>query len=210
MIRRIRLFPLLAVLLSGCLALPTQRSAETAWPSGPNSVSLIDGAVVLDAPDGYCLEADTADRRDTAQSLYFAACGPGYPHAVMSAVLSAERTPGILDANGAELLAAYFASDRGRATLSRSGNANSVTVHATEIGQGVVILHLTDTSSSDKAGLSPTYWRAVAELNGHLVTFAVLPFTDLDLPPETLRVLLDQFVEASQTGSRQAAERSAG
>jgi hypothetical protein len=200
-------FSLAFLSLASCLALPGKAPDVMVWPNGPNSVSLLAGEVVLDAPDGYCLEAEEADRKDTAQSLFFAACGPGYPHVVMSAVVSAGVTPGILDQTGAQALAAYFASARGHETLSRTGKASSVTLHSTEIGDGVVVLHLSDTSSSLKAGLTPMYWRAVAELNGHLVTFAVLPFSDATLPEETARALLDQFVEASQTLSQPEAER---
>lgn len=201
MIWRIGLLPLATLVLSACLALPGKAPEAVPWPSGPNSVSLLEGRVVLDAPDGYCLEAEEADKQDTGQSLFFAACGPGYPHLVMSAVVSAGQTPGILDETGLQTLATYFASERGRETLSRGGKASSVTLHATEIGEGILLLHLSDTSSLPKAGLSPTYWRAIAELNGHLVTFAVLPFSDAAMPDETVRALLDQFVVASQTGS---------
>jgi len=202
MLRRTGFFPLILLLLSGCmLAIAPREPTGEIWPSGPNAVSLLSGAVIVDAPDGFCLETRPPDPKEATRSLFFAACGPGYPHVILSAVTSAQATPGILDEAGAETLARYFESDKGRQTLSRSGKAENVTLHETLIGDHAIVMHLSDTSRTPKADLAPTYWRAVAEVNGHLVTFAVLPFTDYDLPDDVAHDLLDRFVAASQDAS---------
>jgi hypothetical protein len=199
---RIGIIPLASAALAGCLTLGSKdKDSVMLWPSGPNVISLMEGTVIIDAPDGYCLEEAEASGSEAGQSLFFAACGPGYPHVVLSAVASPALTQGILDEQGTAALAGYFATDRGRQSLSRSGKPADVTVLQTAIGEGVVILELNDASASPRAGLAPGYWRAVAEVGGHLVTFAVLPFSDSDMPDETLLGLLQSFVAGSREGS---------
>lgn len=199
----------MTVLLSGCLS-PTSGTSDSSWPAGPNAVSLLGGEVVIDAPAGYCLDPSATQTDPPAMTVFFAACGPGYPHVAMSAVVAEGRTPGILKPEGVEALSRYFSTERGRTSLSRAGKAENVTVHATEIGEEIVVLHLSDTSRTAKVGIAPSYFRAVTELNGHLVTFSVLPFNDLGMPDSTVRDLLDRLVEASRVASKPADAQEAG
>ena len=195
----------MTLLTTGCLS-QTSASDRPGWPDGPNAVSLLGGEVVIDAPDGYCLDQTATLADGPAQTVFFAACGPGYPHVAMTAVVAQGRTAGILSPDGTAALARFFATERGLSSLSRSGRAGTVTIQSSEVGESIVVLHLTDTSPSAQTGLAQRYVRAVTELNGHLVTFSVLPFTDRGMPDATVRDLLDRLVAASSAASRLSAE----
>jgi hypothetical protein len=93
---------------------------------------------------------------------------------------------------------AFFASDAGRAALSRSGQASTVKVLQT-IAQGdVLFIELTDSSASTGTRVQAQSWRAVTGVKGRIVSVSVLGLAEQPLASATLRALAEAFVRSVQ------------
>jgi hypothetical protein len=68
----------------------------------------------------------------------------------------------------------YFRSDEGRALLSRTQDAETVTVLETDAVGDMFLLHASDTSAGAVEGVVPDYWRAYFDLGPRIATLSVL------------------------------------
>jgi hypothetical protein len=148
---------LIALLLSGCVA-----------PIGtPKAAPVLGGALQVGVPAGYCIDR-TAGREDGDTAIVvMGKCtqASAVPPAVLTTAIGPAASAGVL-AGGGQALAAYFTSDAGRAALSRSGRANTVTVlQAKSVGTAFV-MRIRDRNAGE-------YWRGVAPVAGRLVTITV-------------------------------------
>lgn len=145
----------LAVGLAGCVA---------EEGGGIRSVALLDGQITATAPAGYCI-APGAGRRDADSAvILMGPCRAG--GATVPALVTVTVGPGASAgaiAGGGEALAAFFASEAGRATLSRSGRGRDVVVLEAKAQGDVFLLRLRDRIAGD-------YWRAISGLRGRLVS----------------------------------------
>lgn len=188
--------------LAGALAaVPLAGFAQTASPRG---VALMNGAVRLAGPAGYCVDMQAVDAGETSVFVLLASCaalnGEG-PSPRQTAVLTASVAEGAPSAAPLEdsfpEMAAFFRSEQGRAALSRVGAADSVTVQTVTALDGVMYLRIADAAAA--AGgqpVEPEYWRAVFALKGRIVTLSVLGARDRPLAAPDKRRLLDAFVRA--------------
>lgn len=164
-------------------------------------VRVLDGGVAIGGPAGYCV--DPVGMRDNADGAFVllgscaALSGDGAArHPGHLAVLTASVTPragGPAVAEIAEEMAAHFASEAGRAMLSRSGRAETVTLRAVEAQEGALSLHVSD--SSDFAGpeVAQDYLRAVFDLGDSIVMLSVVPLAAQPMEPQAVQALLDAF-----------------
>ncbi|MDP3959937.1 MAG: cation transport ATPase [Pseudorhodobacter sp.] len=188
----------LALLLAGCVP---EVGGFAAAPLRLQAV--LAGAVTVAAPRGYCVEPTAVlETADTALVLIGRCTGgaanPRAP-AILSAAVSGPGS-GLDIATSAAALAGFFGSEPGRAALSRSGSAATVTVlEAGAVGE-VFVISLRDTSPDPTA--SAESWRAVLALAGRLVTLTVSGTSAAPLDPEAGRALLDRFVAAMQAANR--------
>lgn len=174
--------------------------------SAPLRVTVDGRAVVVTGPSGYCVDRAGSTEGPAGAFVLLGSCaalggGRARPDGA-PAVLTASVTPGGsgagLDATQFPALARHFASEAGRAALSRSGDAASVTLsEALSVGD-VLYLRLVDRSAGGSADgaqrVEPEYWRAILVLRGRMVTLSVLSHADRPLPPDAARPLLEAFV----------------
>ncbi len=188
---------LAALALSACV--------EGMAPSGsaPRAVAVAGGAVVATGPSGYCVDRTASRGGAEGSFVLFGTCAalsgsaaagqPGKP-----AVLTASVAPGAADeaafVASFPAMARFFASDAGRAALSRAGKAATVQVGTVSSRDGVLYLSLTDTAAQRGKTVEPDYWRAILQLRGHLVTLSVMSLADRPLVPAEKRQILDAFV----------------
>lgn len=183
--------------LSACV--PT----EFGGISGVATRSLVvsDGAVTVTAPQGYCI--DRSASRDGAEGAFvligtcaalsgaLSAGQPVKPAVLTASVLTgapAEGIAGILPE-----MSGFFATEAGRAALSRSGEADSVDL-LQAVSQGdTLYLRVSDRSAAE-APVEPEYWRAVLALRGRMVTLSSLSLAKFPLTQEEKRSVLEQFV----------------
>lgn len=184
----------LVALISGCAALPGGSLA-------PDEVEVVGGAVTVTGPQGYCV--DTATRSDGAAGavVLLGSCAAlrqtsTAPRPDRDAVLSATvaAAPGASALGATEDLTEFFRGEAGRAMLSRSGAADTVELLDAYGREGVLFLHLRDSSAFDGPRVAPQYWRALMELRGHLVTLSVLSPEGDALSPQGGLSTLEAFV----------------
>jgi hypothetical protein len=193
--------------LGGCAA------GESADAPGPHARAVAAGAtrVTLAAPAGFCMDRRASRPAADPPMLLFLPCGEDAP--VRPALLTATAAPGdptdtVVGSGPA--LERYLRSAPGRAGLSRSGQAESVTVLGTVMRGGALVVHLRDTSPPPAPGLSATYRRAFLDAGGALVSVAVLGIADDPLGNVESRVLLDRFVAATKAANAAPARAGPG
>ncbi|SPF75065.1 hypothetical protein ALP8811_00049 [Aliiroseovarius pelagivivens] len=171
--------------------------------------TVMSGAVTVAAPKGYCV--DVSSLRDQASGAFvpFGACAaltrnvadpsPKTP-AFLVASVSALPTAVVSSAEDPEALMeqarAFLESAAGRAALSRSGDASTVTVLDLKIASGVVKVLTRDSSDNRPASLSDTTWRAFLSIGDKLVVASVTGFTKHPIDPRNSLTQLDKFITA--------------
>jgi len=187
----------LSLLLAGCV---TGVGGFAAAPLRAQAV--LAGAVTVAGPKGYCVEPTAVlEAADTALVL-IGRCQGGAADRHAPAILSVavgEVGSGLDVASSGAALARFFGSEPGRAALSRSGRAATVTVLETLAVGDVFVIRLNDTGPDPTA--SPESWRAVLTLAGRLVTLTVTGTIEAPLDPEAGRALLDRFTQAMQAAN---------
>ena len=159
------------------------------------SMVLRDGAAVVAAPPGYCLDATNSRPKDG-----FAVMAPC---AVFGASVSRNVPPGIVTfqlgepgsaavrGNEAEM-GALLKSPQGAALLSASGQAASVTVGGVDRARNRVTVGFTDSAPQEIPGTDPRIWRAFTDLGDRLLTVSVRGPAAAPLDEDDALPLLDR------------------
>jgi len=214
----------LGVLLSlaGCTFAPggggVLRATGAADPP-PTRMAVAQGNVMIAGPRGFCIDRDaSAERKGGGALTVLSACramggglfAPRPAHdAVLTAAVAAPGPGPALD-TASTGLEAYFASQTGRAALSRSGKADTVTVLESLPSDGALLLHLTDTAPFAWGAVQPDYWRALLAVGGRTVTVSVLARPDAGLPREAGLSLLRDFMASMRAATAEAGRKPAG
>ncbi|QYK41838.1 MAG: cation transport ATPase [Paracoccaceae bacterium] len=153
------------------------------------------------APHGFCAAEDSRSRIGANDFVAFTRC----PGATGSPVLLT-ATVGIPGSGSVAPdpagLAAFFTSQAGRRMLSRAGRADSVTVHEVIATDGATLLHLTDRARAPGTALGGEGWRAVAAIDGRLVTLTVSGTVAAPLAAPVGRRLIDGFLRATRAANQ--------
>lgn len=191
-----------AALLLGLLALPVPGGADTV---APRMVALMNGALKVAGPVGYCIDMGAIRGNERGVFLLLGSCaalnGGGAAPPRQSAVLTASVVTGAPSSaplsDSFAQMAAFFASEAGRAALSRVGKAASVRVVEVQTSGEVMILRVADGSAtSGGKPVEQDYWRAIFEAKGRIVTLSVLGLSDQPIGVAQKRALLESFVRA--------------
>lgn len=179
----------LILLLGGCVA------GEIGFSGSSRATPILGGQVNLGVPRGYCMDPAASQVAEDSAVMIIGRCsdaGAEAPAAITATV--GEAGSAAVLAAGVPALSAYFASDEGRAALSREGVAEAVVVQEIRSSDGVLSLHLTDRALGD-------YWRAVMAARGRLVTLAVTSPDGQPLSSDQGKALLDTAVQAMQSAN---------
>lgn len=187
------------LLLPGCLpeGMPRFLTAVAPAPAVAPDPVLLAGAVMPSAPPGWCPDPRAAQEDAAGAFRLFVPCGAAAPALLTVSVLGASEAA----APDPARLDAFFRSEIGRAALSRSGDAGSVTVVQTGMAEDAFLLQVRDLAPLAGATVGAESWRAVLPLNGRLVALAALSPADPPLPPATLRSVLDGFLAAMRAAN---------
>lgn len=171
------------------------------------------GAVTISGPAGYCI--DRAATRDRAEGAFvlLGTCAalsgvarPGMPAApaVLTATVRPGAPQGVPFSRSFPAMARFLRATLGRAALSRSGQAGTVSL-AEVLSRGEVLyLRVRDTSAGNGQPMEPEYWRAILGLRGQIVTLSALGLRERPLPAAEKRRVLEAFVAQVQTANRAA------
>ncbi len=174
--------------LAGCL------DAGTALRQRP----VLDGAVIVAAPRGYCIDPDGLREGDGAALALVGRCASGTaaPAILTVAVGPAGTAQGLIGAQQA--MANFFASAEGRAALSRTGDGTTVTVDEVVVQGSAVLIRLQDSSPNPQAPGQSKSWRSVLPIGNRLVSLTVTGAGDGGLSTTQGQALLTAFVDAMQ------------
>jgi hypothetical protein len=183
-----------AALFGGLLALAGCMEAGASLRQRP----VLGGAVTVAAPSGYCIDPTGVLEGDGSALALIGRCANGTAvPAILTVTVGAEGSgQGIVE--GQTALADFFASDQGRAALSRVGDATTVTVQETTVLGSAVLVAMTDSSPNPQAPGQTQSWRGVLPLEGRLVSLTVSGAGDTTLSSDQGRGLLMRFVAAMQ------------
>lgn len=155
----------MVAVLSGCLDGTGTSTAET---------QRILEDVVIAGPAGYCIDPDGSNDvfalLGACDSLYGVDMRPEH-YAILSATVSETDSAAPIPMSD---YATFFASDIGRAALSRDGDASTVSVLSSDIRDDVLFFQIRDTSVINADSLAAEYWRALFRIDGKMVTLNVM------------------------------------
>ena len=168
------LFLLLLVPLAGCFetAPLTEAATRVLQPaSGPAQVRVLDGAVTVEGPAGYCVDVEATRESDIEAFVLLVRCRNTLrPAPVLSATITGLATDGNPDTF--RRLTGFLQSAPGRAQLSRTGDPRDVDVVEATYAEGAIWLLIHD--SGNPRAFDETYWRAILPVAGRIVTLSVL------------------------------------
>lgn len=167
------------LVLGLALCQPLTAGAETALPK---AVTLRAQEITVQGPAGYCPDPATLSQRDGAVAVLLGRCtdrAAALP-AVISVTFGRAGSAAVMASGGAEM-AAFFASEAGRKSLSRRGRAADVAVTSARSLGDLFLFRVTDRAEG-------TYWRGMTALNGRTVSIKV---TGPDLDETESRKLVE-------------------
>lgn len=140
------------------------------------SLSMLEGAAVVQGPDGYCIDPQSS--RASTGFAVLASCGLVSNQAVIPPVeglitvqIGAQGSASVNSASSQ--IAAMMRTPTGAQMLSESGQAATVVVEAVERAEGLVVVRFTDSAPSEIAGLGPIAYRAFLDIGGRLTTVSL-------------------------------------
>lgn len=189
---KLRLGCLLAMGLALCL--PHGAVAQTeASKAMPKALVLRGDDITLQGPAGYCPEPGTLTQTDGAASVLLGRCDAASSAvpAVISVTFGRPGSAAAMAAGGAQM-AAFFASDAGRSSLSRRGRASDVTVTSARSLGDLFLFRVDDRGEG-------VYWRGMTALAGRTVSIKV---SGPDLAEADSRALVEDTVKALRRANR--------
>jgi hypothetical protein len=171
-----RTFLAVCVALMGCDGATTGQNLH--------ELSVLNGAITVAAPKGYCIDKKASVARGSATVLLIGRCDDQgqVAAAVVTLTIGGPASAGVLAA-GPQALGEYFASNAGRKVLARDGNADHVQIVQMQSDGRGLLLHLNDQVAGD-------YWRAIAAIKGRLVTISASGVPEAPLTPGQARALV--------------------
>jgi hypothetical protein len=166
---------LLIVAISGCVP-----------ASATRSVAILDGAVQLVPPQGYCIDRSASRESKDHAVILMGRCSSASLRnaAVISVTVGPSGSASVLRGGGAEL-SRLFRSNRGRALLSRSGRAQDLQLLSLSQLEEIFLLRLRDRRVGD-------YWRAITGAHGRLIAVSATGAPGLTLSPQVGKALVTQ------------------
>ncbi|MCA0042281.1 hypothetical protein [Celeribacter litoreus] len=184
------LFVISAVLSACQMALPNEAG-------GIKTASLGGGVVDVMAPGGFCVDPASLRSGFVLMGHCSGLNGQHNPRLKGRTAVITLSLSDPLDQTAvfeADELSRVFSTVAGRAALSRSGRAETVTVLESSVKDDAVILHAVDRSAATQEGLDDTYWRGFFELEGRLATVTVTPFADTPMGDASAKRLLNDVI----------------
>ena len=173
------------------------------------SVQVTSDNVTIAGPSGFCVDPTAIQNADDTGFVLLGNCAAisgsdlaGQPDvsAVLTAAVSAPSVGASLTANLAAL-DTFFRSEDGRALLSRSGDASSVQILATQTADDMFLLHARDTSGGNLTGVATDYWRAYLDIGPRLATLSVLALADDEVSDDAALDVLSDFASVVQAAN---------
>lgn len=169
---------------------PLPALAETALPK---AVVLQAQDITVQGPAGYCPDPATLNQTDGAVAVLLGRCtdqAQAAP-AVISVTFGRAGSAAAMAAGGQQM-AAFFASDAGRQSLSRRGRASDVSVTSARSVGDLFLFRVEDRGEG-------VYWRGMTALEGRTVSVKV---SGPELDESVSRKLVEDTAKALRRANR--------
>ncbi|MCU0900118.1 MAG: hypothetical protein MUC82_06440 [Cypionkella sp.] len=180
------------LLLALGLALGQPMTAGAEQPL-PKAVVLRADDITVQGPAGYCPDPATLRQTDGAAAILLGRCtdqADAMP-AVISITFGRPGSAAAMAPGGAEM-AAFFASEAGRKSLSRRGRASDVAVTSARSVGDLFLFRVADRAEG-------VYWRGMTAMNGRTVSVKV---SGPDLEEDQSRDLVEDTAKALRRANR--------
>lgn len=170
-------------------------------------VNVMGGKVLVVAPKGYCVDEVSLVDRPKGAFVALGACAaltgngrdpkPDTPAFLTASVLPMPAQPAALtqgDDSRVGQARGYLESKAGRAALSRSSDASTVTLLEVKASKDVLFAKVKDVAPGLPRALSDTAWRAFFEIDDTVVVVTVTPFKKQSVAQGKGDALLRAFV----------------
>ena len=155
-------------------------------------VAVLDGALSVTGPEGYCIDtASTVDGQSEAFVLLIRCSGAERRRPVLAATVTALPAAAATGEANLAALTDSLAGEAGRRHLSRAGRAEDVRIDEMRIEDGAIWLRIHDQGSPE--AFAPDYWRAVLPVGGRVVTLSALGTRAAPVAPEAALSALRAF-----------------
>jgi hypothetical protein len=208
---------LMILALAGCVPSFLGGGDKGSTDDGLSRQILLAGSgITAVAPSGYCIDFNASGVSEPAAFVAFRRCevlrGEDFAlsrRALLTASISEDSASAPVVAGSEQRLLDFFATDAGKKALSRSADPSTVTVLQSYAKDGAVWLQVRDTSPAQQ--LDASYWRALFDLKGRIVTVTVAAYVDGPMPANRAKSLVQDFVaRLSAANSAEAVTRAAG
>lgn len=191
--------------LSGCLEVPDLATPKfgVSLRTAPQTIAVANRSVMIGGPSGYCVDRTVSKLGGDSAFVVLASCSsitrdpslsPPGAYGLLTASVAKEAGGGTGLLADPEVLERFLASQAARAALARDARAGSVTILDLVRQEDAMMIRLRDTSQSELVGVDDVYWRGLTDVNGRLITIAVVSFAERPLGAEvglaTLRAFL--------------------
>ncbi|MEZ5752344.1 MAG: hypothetical protein R3D60_10380 [Paracoccaceae bacterium] len=186
----------LCLLVAACFetAPLTQAAGRSVLPTpGPAQIAVLDGSVTVTGPMGYCVDTEATTESDIEAFVLLVRCRVTMrPAPMLSATVSG--VPATLGSSPEVMrrLTTFLTSTAGRAQLSRTGDPSDVRVEQASYDDTTIWLLITDRGNPES--FAPTYWRAILQVHGRIVTLSVLSAREHPLETSSGLAILQGFV----------------
>lgn len=190
------------IALTGCGGFSLANMGGAPLPS----LALRGGAVIAAGPDNYCVAPSVSNPGNGFALL--AACdviSGGKSRPSINALITTQvgDVASASVAGSEPVFRAFLETDAGRALLSRTATASTITIAELDSRQGQVTVVFDDTSPAAFAGLQQREWRSFVDVGDRLVTLTVRGLAGDPLSDARARALMNQAVGALRVANAQ-------
>lgn len=192
--------------LAGCLPV-----APNSGP--PVSRAVLADRVVVQGPDGYCIDKSATRSSRSEAFVLMASCAaisgiastgaPFVPTLIGVSVREPEPSDVGLTTQ-LSTLDSYFRSDAGQAALSLDGDARDVDVVSGVLRNDTYLLHVRIAEKGRKSGVAADQWRAVFAVNGQMVSVSVFALPSHRISASSGTAILRATVQRIRAASANA------
>lgn len=159
----------------------------------PKAVVLNGDGLKVQGPAGFCPDPVTLNQTDGAAAVLMGRCTDqsAAKPAIISVTFGRPGSAAAMASGGAEM-AAFFASEAGRKSLSRRGRASDVSVTSARSVGDLFLFRVLDRGEG-------VYWRGMIALKGRTVSVKV---SGPELAEDESRKLVEETAKALRRGNR--------
>ena len=187
----------------------TLLSLSSQAPIPPNSRAIIPKKnIVIQAPEGFCLDETVSDTSSKSTFLLFGNCAAiSQSNSVTQSKVYAVLTAAILNEKSKNIpfdkkeLDSFLRSENGRSTLSFTGNSADIIVLDSFKMDDAYFVLVQNTGERKSNAISKYSWRAYLEISGYLISLSIIGFNQNPMKHNESLEIIRHFVNEIRTNN---------